>query len=87
MSLTKEVVIDKIEITENGVVQIRQATKILEDGNELSQSYHRWSIAPGQDYSGQPDNVKTICAVAHTPEVIAAYEAAIAEAQERMGAV
>jgi hypothetical protein len=75
MSLSKEVVIDKIEIVENGVVQIRQATKIIEDGNELSKSYHRWTIAPGQNYSDQPDNVKSICAVAHTPAVIEAYEA------------
>jgi hypothetical protein len=75
MALTKEVVIDKIEIVENGIVQVRQATKILEDGNQLSQSFHRWSIAPGQDYSDQPDNVKAICAVAHTPAVIAAYQA------------
>ena len=87
MSLTKEVVIDKIEITKNGVVQIRQATKILEDGNELSQSYHRWSIAPGQNYSDQDAKVKAICQAAHTSAVIAAYETAIAEAQERMGAV
>ena len=87
MSLTKEQVIDKIEIVDNGVVQIRQATKIMEDGNELSKSYHRWSIAPGQDYSNQPENVKAICAVAHTPAVIAAYEAAKAAALERIGAV
>jgi len=77
MSLTKEVTIDKIEITENGVIQVRQATKILEDGNELSKSYHRWTIAPGQDYSDQPDNVKTICSVTHTPAAIAAYQAQI----------
>ena len=77
MSLTKEVTIDKIEITENGVIQVRQATKIIEDGNELSKSYHRWAISPGQDYSDQPDNVKAICAVAHTPAVIAAYQAQI----------
>ena len=75
MSLTKEILIDKIEIVENGTVQVRQVTKIMEDGNELSKSYHRWSIAPGQDYSGQPDNVKAICAAAHTPAVIAAYQA------------
>ena len=74
MALTKETVIDKIEVTENGVVQVRQATRIIEDGNQLSQSYHRWTIAPGQDYSDQPDNVKAICAVAHTPAVIAAYK-------------
>ena len=75
MALTKETVIDKIEVTENGVVQVRQATKIIEDGNEISKTYHRWTIAPGQDYSDQPDNVKAICAVAHTPAVIAAFQA------------
>jgi hypothetical protein len=84
MSLTKEVTIDKIEIVENGNVQVRQATKIIEDGNELSKSYHRWTIAPGQNYSDQPDNVKAICAVAHTPAVIAAYEAQI-EALRNIG--
>jgi hypothetical protein len=85
MSLSKEVVIDKIEIVENGVVQIRQATKIIEDGNELSKSYHRWTIAPGQDYSDQPDNVKAICAVAHTPAVIAAYEAKVEASRNLLG--
>jgi hypothetical protein len=75
MSLTKEVLIDKIEIVENGMIQVRQVTKIIEDGNELSKSFHRWTIAPGQDYSDQQDNVKAICAAAHTPAVIAAYEA------------
>jgi len=87
MALTKEVLIDKIEVTENGVVQVRQATRIIEDGQQLSQSYHRWTIAPGQDYSDQDAKVKAICDAAHTEAVIEAYEAAIAEAQERMGAV
>ena len=87
MALTKEVTIDKIEITENGVVQVRQATKIIEDGNELSKSYHRWTIAPGQDYSDQDAKVKAICQVAHTSAVIEAYEAAQAAARERIGAV
>ena len=76
MSLSKEILIDKIEIVESGTVQVRQATRIMEDGNQLSQSFHRWTIAPGQDYSDQPDNVKAICAVAHTPAAIAAYQAA-----------
>ena len=75
MSLTKEILIDKIEIVENGTVQVRQVTKIMEDGNELSKSFHRWTIAPGQNYSDQPDNVKAICAAAHTPAVIAAFQA------------
>ena len=87
MALTKEVVIDKIEVTESGVVQVRQATRIIEDGNQLSQSYHRWTIAPGQDYSDQDAKVKAICQVAHTSAVIAAYEAAQSAARERIGAV
>jgi len=74
MSLTKEVVIDKIEILEDGTVQVRQVTRIMENGNQLSSSYHRWSIAPGQDYSDQEDNVKAICTLTHTPSVIAAFE-------------
>ena len=74
MSLTKEQVIDKIEIVGDGTVQVRQLTRIMENDNEISKSFHRWTILPGQDYSDQPDNVKAICAVAHTPAVIAAYK-------------
>lgn len=85
MSLSKEINIDKIEIVENGTVQVRQVTRIIEDGNELSKSYHRWTIAPGQDYSGQPDNVKAICQAAHTPAVIAAYEAQQAALRNKLG--
>ena len=75
MALTKEVVIDKIEVVENGIIQVRQATRIIEDGAQLSQSYHRWSLTPGQDLTGQPANVVAICNAAWTDEVIAAYQA------------
>ena len=79
MALTKEQVIDKIEVVENGSLQIRQVTRIMEDGKELSSSYHRWSFAPGDDVSGQPANVQAIAAAAWTEEVVAAYQAQIAE--------
>ena len=78
MSLSKEQVIDKIEVIENGTLQVRQVTRIMEDGKELSSSYHRWSFAPGSDVSGQPTNVQAIAAAAWTPAVIAAYEAQVA---------
>jgi hypothetical protein len=78
MSLTKEQSIDKIEITQDGTVQVRQVTKIMEDGKELSSSYHRWSFAPGSDVSAQPANVQAIAAIAWTPAVIAAYQTKIA---------
>ena len=75
MALTKEVVIDKVEVVENGTLQVRQVTRILEDGQQLSSSYHRWSFAPGSDVSEMPANVQAIAAAAWTVEVIAAYEA------------
>ena len=64
MSLTKEVIADKIEVvaTEDGqVVQVRIATRIVEDGAVISQSYHRHVIQSGDDWSSEPSNVQAIC--------------------------
>jgi len=72
--LTKESKIDQITVTENGIVLYREATRILEDGVELSKTYHRSSLTPGQDISAVPANVQAICNAAWTPEVIAAYQ-------------
>jgi len=77
MALTKEVVIDKIEVVEKGVIQVRQVTRIMEDGNQLSSSYHRWTLTPGQDVSDQQDNVKAIATAVWTEEVISAYQQSI----------
>ena len=76
MAITKEAVIDQITVTENGIVLYREATRIIEDGKVLTQTYHRTSLTPGQDLTGQPANVAAICNVAWTPAVIAAYQAA-----------
>jgi hypothetical protein len=78
MALTKSTVIDSITVTENGIVLYREATRIMEDGNELSKTYHRTSLTPGQDLTGQPASVVAICNVAWTAEVIAAYQAQVA---------
>jgi len=77
MSLSKLSVVDQVTVTENGIVLFREATRILEDGVELSKTYHRSSLTPGQDLSGIPENVKAICAAAWTPEVVAAYQAEV----------
>ena len=84
MALTKETVVDQITVTENGIVLYREATRIMEDGNEISKTYHRSSLAPEQDLTGVPANVVAICNVAWTAEVIAAYQAQIA-AQATVG--
>jgi len=81
MAITKEKVIDQITVTENGIVLYREATKIVEDGKELSKTYHRTSLTPGQDLTGIPANVVAICNVAWTEAVIAAYQAQVAEQQ------
>lgn len=75
MTIIEKTEIDKIEITQACVVQLRNVTILTKDGKEIAKSYHREVLFPGQDVSNQPDNVKAICSAAWTPEVIAAYEA------------
>jgi len=82
MALEKQTVVDKIEVLENGCVQVRTATRIMEDGVQLSQSYHRHVVAPGDDYSGEDARVQAICSATHTAEVVAAYQAAIESANQ-----
>jgi len=79
MALTKEIAIDQITVTENGIVLVREVTRIMEDGNEISKQYHRSSFAPASDVSAQPQNVQDICNVVWTQEVISAYQAQLAE--------
>jgi hypothetical protein len=75
MALTKETAIDQITVVENGTVLYREATRIMEDGNQISQTYHRSSLVPESDLTGVPTNVAAICNLTWTPEVIAAYKA------------
>jgi hypothetical protein len=84
MALTKETVVDQITVTENGIVLYREATRIMEDGKQLSQTYHRTSLTPGQDITDQPAKVQAICNAAWTPEVRQAYETFKAEQASRM---
>ena len=76
MSLEKLTVVDRIEVTENGTVQVRTATRILEDGKVISSSFHRHVVPPGQDYSQEDPKVQAVCAAVHTNEVVAAYQPA-----------
>jgi hypothetical protein len=74
--LEKQIVVDLIETIENGCVQVRTSTRIIEDGKQLSNAFHRHVVSPGDDYSAEDAKVQAICAAVHTPEVIAAYQAA-----------
>jgi len=79
--ITKQTVVDQITVVENGTVLYREATRIMEDGKELTKTYHRSSLTPKQDLTGQPEKVVAIAQAAWTPEVVAAYEAAQLAAQ------
>ena len=76
MALEKIQVIDRIEVIENGCVQVRTKTAIMEDGKQISSTFHRHVVSPGDDYSAEDAKVKAICAAVHTAKVIAAYQAA-----------
>ena len=76
MSLEKVISVDLIEVIENGAVQVRTKTAILENGKQISSAFHRHVVAPGDDYSKQDARVKAICSATHTSAVIAAYKAA-----------
>lgn len=74
--LEKKITFDLIEVTEGGMVQVRTKTAILEDGEQISGTFHRHVIAPGECGDAEDPKVKAICAAVHTPEVVAAYQSA-----------
>ena len=77
MALSKVIIEDKIEIVgEFKAIQIRTKTAVIEDGVELSSSFHRHVVTAGRDYSNESAEVQAICELMHTDEVIAAYQAA-----------
>ena len=73
MAITKESKVDKIESLETGNLQVRTATKIIEDGVTISTTYSREVLNPGQDVSGMDAKVIAIANATWTDEVIAAY--------------
>jgi hypothetical protein len=75
MILEKLISVDLIEVIEDGCVQVRTKTAILEDGKVISSQFHRHIVVPGADYSQEDAKVQLICSSIHTTEVIAAYEA------------
>lgn len=83
MAITKETVVDKIEVLEMGQVQVRTATKIIEDGNELNRSFHRHVLEPSikngdtwedTDISSEDARVQAICTATWTDAVKTAYQ-------------
>ena len=77
-TFTENKIIDQITVNEFGSVMYREATRILKDGEQIAQTYHRTSLTPAQDLTGQPANVVAICNAAWTADVVSAYQAQVA---------
>lgn len=80
--LEKVMIVDRIEVLENGCVQVRTKTAIMEDGKQISGTFHRHVVAPGADYITEDARVKSICKATHTKDVIAAYELSVAQSKK-----
>jgi hypothetical protein len=85
MALTKETVVDKIEVIENGIVQVRTTTRVFEDGVALSQAYSRHVLEPSTkdsgswadtDISGEDARVQAIATATWTDAVKTAWQEA-----------
>jgi hypothetical protein len=85
MSLSENIIIDRIEVVGKWSIQVRQATVIEKDGVEVAKSFHRWVLTPDSDISGQEQKVQDICNVAWTDEVKSAYETFKAEQAAKLG--
>ena len=81
MALTEEKVIDTITVTENGTILYREATRILKDGEQIAQTYHRSSLAPASDLTDVPANVVAIANVTWTTDVVTAYQASLVKVE------
>jgi hypothetical protein len=77
--LEKQESYSKIEVLESGVVQLRLTTKVLDDGEVISQSHHRSVVTPMDDISELPENVQAVCNAYWTDEVKAKFQEAVAE--------
>jgi len=81
MALTERTEIGSREVLIDGQIQVRTDSIVLRDGVEISRTYHRHVVAPGDDMTGQDPSVQRIAMAEHTPAKIAAYKLAREEAE------
>jgi len=76
MAIIERTEIGSREVLLNGAIQVREDTIILRDGLEISRTYHRHIVSPGDDLEREDISVQRIARVEHTPARIAAYKLA-----------
>lgn len=83
--LTERSTVSLVEVTPNGTIHVRLSNQIVDGETVKAESYHRYVLPPGSDLTGEPDQVVAIANAVWTPEVVASYEAQIAN-QNPIGA-
>lgn len=79
MAITKSVVLDQITIQEDGLILVRQATRVFDDdGSLIGERFHRLTLEPGVDVTAYPQRLQSITNILWTPAVIQAYKTKLA---------
>jgi hypothetical protein len=79
--LTERTIFSLCEVLTNGVLQVRLSDQILDGEKVKSSTYRRYCLVPGDDLTGQPEQVVKIANAVWTPDVIAAYKQQLANNQ------
>jgi hypothetical protein len=77
MALTEKTIVDKIELVQSNHIQVRTANIIERDGVEVSRTFYRHVLSPGDDVTNQDPKVQAIANAVWTAEVIAEYQASL----------
>ena len=72
----KTTVVDRIEVLADHTIAVRYVVTVTEDGQPFAEQIKGNYFKPGDDYSQEDAKVQSVCALIHTPEVIAAYKEA-----------
>jgi hypothetical protein len=76
MALTKEQILDRLEILEDGTIQVRWATRVIDDdGTILGERYQRHVLSPGDDVSGEHLRIRRVANAIWDAQTIADYRA------------
>jgi len=73
MAIVKETSIDKIEILNNFIIQVREVIKLYEMDIEIATQYNRFVLCPGDDVSALDITIQKVANALWTPDIIADF--------------
>ena len=79
MALIEKQIVDLVELVQSNHIQVRTANIIERDGVEVTRTFHRHVLSPGDDVTNEDPKVQAIANAVWTEEVIAAYQASLVQ--------